>query len=124
MIIATALSAIAVFTMALTWCRIDLIVAEVMHTSHAGASAMRDSLLDDRARELAVQRAAVQLLAASGSLLLRLALAAVAAVVPIVLADLSGLTSFEGVTNFLSTWPAMIVATVLGGAVYARRGSR
>ena len=124
MIIATAVTAIAVFTMALTWCRIDLIVADVMHTSRAGASAMRDSLLDERGRELAVQRAAVQLLAASGALLLRLALAAAAAAVPIVLADLSGLTSFEGVTSFLSTWPAMIIATVVGGAMYSVRRPR
>ncbi len=124
MIIATALSAILVFAVALSWCRIDQIVGDVMQTSRAGAGAMCNSLLDERAREMAVQRAALQLLAASGSLLLRLALAVAVAVLPIVLADLSGLTSFEGVTNFLSTWPAMIIATLVGGAMYSIRRAR
>ena len=84
---------------------------------------MRDPGLDEEAREKAVQAAALKLFGAFGSILIRSALALIAAAVPILAADAAGIAAEPAVTGFLSRWEVILALTVIItlGWVLARR---
>ena len=122
--VGTAVAAMAICVAVLSRCRVEQIAADVMQTSRAAAATMRDRRLDDSAREIAIRRAALRLFARGAALLLRLTLAVAAASVPIVLANLSGVTTTERVLGFLTDWPAAVIATVMAVAAYSTRAPR
>ena len=89
--------------------------------------AMRDPALDELTRERTVQTAAIRLVVASGSLILRSLLALVAAFVPILVADWAGITPQAAMIAFMERWDVILIATVvvtLGYVVGARVWSR
>ena len=82
-------------------------------TTRGAMQAMRDPTLDERARERAVQTAAIRLVVASGSLILRSLLALVAAFVPILAADWAGIVPQAAVLAFMERWDVILIATVV-----------
>ena len=85
-------------------------------TAHAAATIMRDPALPDDDKEVAVRKAGVSLLASAVSILVRGFGAVLAALVPVVLADLLGLADSAEVLAFLARWD-VILATSAGLAV-------
>jgi hypothetical protein len=73
------------------------VAANVLATARDAVAAMRDESLDDEAREKAVQRASLQLISASTSILVRSALVFAVSFLPIWLASLTGLATIEDV---------------------------
>ncbi len=89
--------------------------------------AMRDPALDELTRERTVQTAAIRLVAASGSLILRNLLALVAAFVPILVADWAGIVPQAAMLSFMARWDVILIATAvvtLGYMVGVRLWSR
>lgn len=96
-------------------------------TMQNAVGAMRDPALDELARERAVQSAAVRLLVAAGSLILRSLLALAAAFVPILAADMADVVPQAASLAFLERWEVILIATlviVLGYGVGSRVWSR
>ena len=124
MILATAAASILVFFGALWLMGVVPIAGEVLATTHRTAAIMRDPGLDERAREKAVQRAAVRLLADAASLLARGFVAIAASGIPIWLAHVSGQATTEDVFRVLSGWEAAAMATALAAVVYVVRMPR
>lgn len=85
---------------------------------------MRDGDLSDDQKETAIQRAALSMLRASGSIFLRVAATLIATVVPVYFLDLIGLVDAGAVFGFLAR-PDVIIGTsvlVAGGVwLYSRR---
>jgi hypothetical protein len=73
--------------------------------------AIRDPGLDERARERAVQAAALRLSGISGSLILRNLAALIAGYVPIAVADFAGFTTRAALLSFMMRWDVIVVAT-------------
>ena len=82
-------------------------------TTRGAIRTMRDPDLEDLAREHAVRSAAVSLVAASGSLILRSAVALMAAFVPIVAADWAGIVGQSAMISFMERWDVILIATVV-----------
>ena len=95
----------------------------VLATTRSTAAAMRDPALDDRAREKAVQRASLSLMAGFGSIVVRTALALGAALLPVWIASQQGLAPADGVFHFLSRWDVILItsAAMIGGYLVAVR---
>lgn len=124
MILATAAASIVLFFGALWLVGVVPIAGEVLTTTHRTAAIMRDPGLDERARETAVQRAAVRLLTDAASLLARGFVAIAASGIPIWLADVSGQARAGDVFRVLSGWEAAAMATALAAVVYVVRMPR
>jgi len=77
---------------------------------------IRDKSLSDDEKEAAVQKAALGMLRASGSIFWRVAATLIATVAPIYLMDLLGLVSASAVFGFLARVDVIIGATVLVSA--------
>lgn len=88
--------------------------------------AMRDPALDEMTRERTVQKAAIGLLVASGSLVLRSFLAVAAAFAPILVADWTGLVPQAAILAFMERPDVILVVTLvtLGLAAGARVWTR
>lgn len=96
-------------------------------TTRNAVQAMRNPALDELARERAVQAAAIRLVVASGSLVLRSLLALAAAFIPILAADWVGIVSQAAMLAFMERWDVIVIATVvvtLGYVVGLRVWSR
>ena len=74
---------------------------------------MRDPHLDEMARERTIQAAAIRLIVASGSLILRNLLALGAAFIPILAADWLGIVPQGAVLAFMGRWDVILIATVV-----------
>ena len=82
-------------------------------TTRGAVQAMRDRELDEVARERVVQKAAIRLVVASGSLILRTLVALVAAFVPILAADWGGIAPQAAILTFMGRWDVILIATVV-----------
>ena len=89
-----------------------------MSIAASATAAIRDSELDDEAREKAVQRASLRLIGTFFSILGRSALTLLASFLPIWLVGLTDLAAPEDVISFLSRWDVMVIVTVVVVAGY------
>ena len=113
MIAATATASIIVFLVALWLARVVPASAGAVAIARGALAAMRDAELDDAARERAVRRASLQLLATFFSILVRGAVAIGASLVPIWLADAASLAASDQVIEFLSRWDVIVIASIV-----------
>ena len=96
-------------------------------TTRGAMQAMRDPDLDELARERTVQTAAIGLVVASSSLILRNLVALTAAFVPILAADWAEIVPQAAMLAFMGRWDVILIATVvvtLGFVVGVRVWSR
>lgn len=118
MITTTAVLSIGVFICALRLFGVVRVAASALVTAQEAVTDLRDNSLDDRTREKELQHAALQLLGAFISILIRSMLTFLASLVPIWLASLMGLVNIEDVTRYLSRWDVIVITTVLIVAGY------
>jgi hypothetical protein len=108
-----AIATIAVFTVALWQLRVVGVASGAIAKSREAMAVMRDPALDDRAREDAVQRASLKLMAACASILVRSALAVLVSLAPIWAFSALGLATFDQVTAFLARWDVIVIVTAV-----------
>ncbi len=82
-------------------------------TTRNAMQAIRNPALDELARERAVQAAAIRLVVASGSLVLRSLMALAAAFIPILVADWAGIVPQAAMLAFMERWDVIVIATVV-----------
>jgi len=127
MTIFIAASSIGVFLIAFWLAGVVSSAKSAIATTRGAMRAMRDPDLDELARERTVQTAAIRLVVASGSLILRNLVALIAAFVPILAADWAGTAPQAAMLAFMGRWDVILIATVvvaLGFMVGARVWSR
>jgi hypothetical protein len=113
MMIAVVAASVLAFLAAFQLLRIVPAAQAAIVTSRQTMAVMNDATLDERAKETAVQRAALSLMKGFLSLVLRSALALVAAWLPIELADLAGLVPAEATMAFLMRLDVIAVTSVI-----------
>lgn len=115
MILEVAISFVAVagFGLALWWGQIATIARGALKVTMAGLSSMMDSELDDDAKEAAVRRAGLSLIAASLNIFWRFAVSVTAAAAPIFFADAIGLVSRDAVLRLMLRLDYIIVVSVV-----------
>jgi hypothetical protein len=120
--VATAVLSLGIFVVALRLSGIVGVSAGVLSTTRDTLAIIRDTTLDDAARERAVQRASVSLMARFASILGRGALALAASLVPVWVADTTGVASFSAVLDLLTRWDVMLIGAVVMVAVFVIPG--
>lgn len=114
----TALSIVA-FLLVFRWVGVIPVAKTALVTVHAATVTMRDPALDDLAREQAVQAAALRLMVSTGSLILRSAVALLAACIPILAAAWTGIAPIAATVAFLERWEVILVAALATTLVFA-----
>jgi hypothetical protein len=117
----TAIVSMAMFMAALWWFGVVRVARNAVRTTENAVGTMRDGALNDLEREKTIQQASLRLLAAVGSLVIRIALAGAVASAPIWLASMSGLAAADGVVSYLTGWEAALIATALAAVAYGVR---
>lgn len=112
-LILVSLLAVAGFGVVLWKSRIASVAKSALDTTMAGLSAMMDSELDDDAKEIAVRRAGLSLIAASFNIFWRFALALAAAAAPIFLADAIGLADRDAVFSLMLRLDYIVIVSVV-----------
>ena len=113
MIVATAATSICMFIVALWLSGVVPASASALAIARGALGVMRDAGLEDVAREKAVQRASLRLLGTFVSILARGAVAIGASLLPIWLADATGLAPGGEVIEFLSRWDVIVIASIV-----------
>jgi len=121
-IAAIAIASVAAFMAGFWMFRVAPAARQVLATTTDAAAAMRNPAFDDRQRETAVQQASLRLGRGFVSILLRGALALLAGLLPILIADVGGLASRADVFHFLSRWDVVAITTVVLVAAYVLWG--
>ncbi len=115
MIAASLAAAFIVLDFAMILSRLGLVAlaSEVRHLSQRSLNVLRDALLDDDAKEAAMQANARALFAKFIHLTLGLALALLVPVALIWGVSLTGIVSFETVMAVSLTWPFLLAGGIL-----------
>jgi hypothetical protein len=113
MIVVTAAASIGVFLVALWLSGVVPASASALAIARSALGALRDTGLDDAAREQAVQRASIRLTVIFVSILVRGAVAIGASLLPIWLANAAGLAASDQVIDFLSRWDVIVIASIV-----------
>ncbi len=112
MIAATALTSVGLFIGAM-WAFGAITVANsVVGTAKGALATIRDDSISDEVSEKEVQRAAIRLMGAFLSILLRSALALLVSFLPIWLANSFGLAATADVLLYLSRWDVITILSV------------
>lgn len=122
-----AAASIGVFLLVFWLAGIVSTARRAIATTRNAMQALRDPALDELVRERAVQAAAIRLVVASGSLILRSLLALAAAFIPILASDWAGIVPQAAMLAFMERWDVIVIATVvvtLGYVVGLRVWSR
>lgn len=117
--IAVSLVAVAAFALLLWWTDIAGVARLAADRSTAGVGAMFDAQLDDDAKEAALRRAGLLMLASAWQVGWRFALTLAAAAAPILLADLAGLASSEAVLALMLRLDYIVIVSLLAIGVVA-----
>jgi len=120
-IVAIAITTLAILAVALWVSGVMRVSVGVLAMTQNAAAVMRDPALDDMAREKAMQRASLKLLADFGSILLRGGISLAVSFAPIWLADVTGMASSRAVMDFLSRVDVIVVASIVMIAGYVFR---
>jgi len=118
MIAATGIASIALFLVALQLTRLVRVSGGAIATARGALEAMRDPALDDAAREKAVQRASLRLMGAFALIVAGGAGSLAVSLLPIWLADITGLAASGDVIGFLSRWDVIAIASAVIVAGY------
>lgn len=94
--------------------RLVPLAKDAIAISRRSAAIMRDSTLDDDAKESAMQQSAVRLMKLSFMLLVGSAVALAAPMGVIWLLEVAGLVSLDDVVAILLRWDVLVLATVVG----------
>ena len=121
MIVAIAVASIVVFLVALLLLGVVPAAARALTIARGAFAALRDPALDDAARERAARDASMRLLRSFISILARGGLAIAVSLLPIWLADASGLAPRDQIFDFLSRWDVILIASIVIGLGYAIR---
>lgn len=113
MIAVTAIVSTGLFVLAFGILGIARIGAGVLVTARDAVAVMRDENSDDETREKVARRASLQLMGALFSILVRTALAVLAAFVPIWIAASAGFAASGDVLRFLSRWDVIVAASLV-----------
>jgi len=109
---------VTVFVVALWWFGIVPAAAKAVAVSRDSATIIRDPALSDEDKERALQSASLTLLRGFLSITWRGAAAVGVSLLPMVVFDVVGLADFGAVADFLATWEAIVVASVVITLVY------
>jgi hypothetical protein len=112
-IVAAALVSVALFLLAFWFFRVIGAATAAAVTAQRAVAVMRDSRLDDRARERAMRRASLELFSGFASILVRSLSAVAFAALPIWAIDALGLAPARSVVGFLSRWEVIVTTTVV-----------
>lgn len=112
-LIIVAAASIGVFLVVFQLAGVVPVAKRAITESRGAIQAMRDPDLDELTRERTVQKAAIQLLIVSGSIILRSLLALAAAFIPIVLADWVGIASRAATLAFMERWDVILIASLV-----------
>ncbi|MCG8444036.1 MAG: hypothetical protein MI723_19715 [Caulobacterales bacterium] len=114
----TSVSTVLLFVAAAIGARVVATARQALSTVNAAAHVMRDSALDEDARERQVQALSLRLLRLFASLTARALLTVLAAAAPIALAHAAGLAPWRSTVAFLTRWDVIVISTlvVMGGA--------
>ena len=122
MTVVVAACCIAAFLAAAWRLRVMELSAAALLDSRRALALLSDRVMEEADRERAVQRASIELLITSLSVAARGALALLASMAPLVVADRVGLVTFGDVVGFLSRVDVIVGATVVvGSAVIVKR---
>jgi hypothetical protein len=91
---------------------------EVMHHARRANEVMRDSALDDFAKEKAVQSVAIEMFKLLGLLIVGSIIAVGLPLAVVWLAGAAGILSFDAVMAMLIRWEFLLAATVVGTVVF------
>lgn len=106
-------ASIGLFLLVIRFAGVVSIAGLAIDTTRSAVQAMRDPALDELARERTVRAAAIRLVIASGSLILRSLLALAAALFPVVAADWVGIVPLAQTFAFMERWYVIVIATVV-----------
>ena len=120
--VTVSLLAVAGFALALWQLRVVAVARSVPATTMSGLAAMTSREMDDDAKEIAVRRAGLALIAAAFGLSWRFAAALAAAALPILLADAAGLVAFDRVIALMLRWDYILAVTLAAVALSALAG--
>ena len=112
MIALTAFVSVLLLAVALDRVRVVSVATTALGTAQNAVATMRDGSLDDQARERAMQQASMRLFGHFASILGRVAVALVVSLVPVVIADQSGVATAASVIAFLSRLDVVLIASV------------
>ena len=87
-------------------------------TAHAATTVLRNPLLPDDDKEVAVRKAGVSLLGSAVSILVRGLGAVLVALVPVVLADLLGLAESDAALALLLRWEVILATSAVLAVVW------
>lgn len=118
MIYVAAFAAVLCFVLAFERLGIVRVSSDAVRTSRSAAAVMQDRTLGDDEKERRMRTASIVLVKSFLSIAARSVLALVAAVVPLLAFDATGLASFGSVTGWLSTWSAILLTTLVVTAGY------
>ncbi len=112
---------VAIFVAALWLFGIVSVAANAVEISRDSTRTIRDPALSDEDKERTLQRASLTLLRSFVSITARGAAAIGASLLPMLAFEAAGLARFWDIVDFLSTWEAIIVASVLVTLAYLVR---
>lgn len=118
MIYLAAFLTVTVFVVALWRLGIVPEATEAIAVSRNSAKSIRDPALSDEDKERLVRRASLTLLRGFLAITWRGAAAVGISLLPMLAFDVAGLADFRAVADFLATWEAIVVASVVITLVY------
>ena len=112
-LIVVSVASTGMFMLAFWLLRIVPVAQNAITTFRGGVSKMRDPGADDLVREKAVQKVGVDLIIASGSLILRSSIALAIAGVPVLLVGWAGIVPVSATLAFMQRWDVIAIASAL-----------
>lgn len=123
MIIWVALISVVLFLIAFWRLKISRVGADALKTSRIAMATMGDKSIDDDTREKMIQSASIKLFGSFFSILIRSILTLAISVLPIWLADLTGIARMDAVFGFLARIDVIVIISVamIGGYILLMR---
>ena len=114
----TAAGCVAVFVWAVARLRVVETSMAALRIVTESVSVFSDPALDDEGRERAARRASLRLFASAGSIAGRSVLALLLSLIPLAIADRTGLARVHDVTTVMMRWDVIAAATAGFVGVY------
>ncbi len=121
MIYVAAFLAVLFFVLTLELLDIVQVSAQAIQTSRSAVETMQDLTLSDEDKERRMKQASLTLVRSFASIGARSLAAFGAALLPLLVFEVTGLARFSAVTDWLVTWEAIALTTVLVTAAYYLR---
>jgi len=118
MVVLVASLGVAAFLIGFRFSGVVPAAGRALGTAREASAVLRSPALHDDEKEAAMRKAGVSLLRSALSILLRGLTALLAALVPILLADLAGLADAGATFAFLSRWDVILVMSLVMIAIW------